>query len=543
MDPFNPSQDDQMDYDYEAYDVDTGASQASDQPQDHTVDTHQQQGQRPSSIASYHPPQLSMMDPRIPSSRHNFNAQDHSVGYDGHHGHHGYSTSFEAQQVLSQGRRQHMVGTSQGQAQNQIPTAYSGYYQFQQPMVPLPLHQGSWHNSIAPAPLLGSNDHQGHSTGFVASQTSNGSQYHTQKQQGQWLTVTENTGPPPNESIGFPNNSFPPDNTNSIAAFAQNTAVNSFGGQPYSPLPIANMANNADLDSSTPPPAAPVQDAQPPAPQGPQAGAPSAPAAQAATFSFEIRGSADRHPYTVQLSRPARFEDLALIDPDDRAYIHENTKTNEKQKGNPQLKKWYKEICPAYWSDIISTCASDIPPSMVGDVHKQLCASKFGIKDPWSGHALFKKVWNSSRKDNNQGYNILRLKAWMYGDEETTHQTWRETLRSKGDEKDRVVPWVPREVILAVWVLMKEGKAQDPTSHSMVKKREELQACKLMYLVSNQESVQADPYWQGFEDELALDPQQKHLYAKTIADKDAYIAMLEGLLEANGIAFPRRQDA
>ncbi|KAK7734012.1 hypothetical protein SLS53_008007 [Cytospora paraplurivora] len=400
--------------------------------------------------------------------------------------------------------------------------------------------------------------------------------------QGQMQYFNENSGPLSNELMRFPDDgSFVPYNETSIAALAHHAAGGVFGGQSRPLLPTGNMATNilnAAPDPSHAPLSAPSQHTQLPALLGPQAGIPNAPAVQDVTFSFEIRGSADRHPYTVYLSRPAQIEDLGQFDPNDRSYIHEYLKTNGKQ-GNAELKQWYKEICPAYWSNIIRLCANDIPASMVDEVHKQLCASKFGIKDPWSGHALFKRVWNPSRQDKNQGYNIIRLKAWMYGGEETTQQTWRETLRSKDEEKDRVVPWVPREVILAVWVIMKEGKAEDPSNPSMVKKREELEACKLMYQISNQEWVQPDPYWEGFMEELALDPQQEHLYAKVmedapavpavpavpaapaapaapapaavpaahtqeiIADKDAYIAFLEGLLHENGIEFPRRRDA
>lgn len=283
-------------------------------------------------------------------------------------------------------------------------------------------------------------------------------------------------------------------------------------------------------------------------------------------FYFDFPGDANTSAYRIRLSLPASLVDFDAISSAKRRAIHDHLKNNG-TVGNEFLQQWDNETCSLYWDRQMNACKDKIPASMLNQVHKLLCRSHPSIRDPWTGHTIYINEWNKK---------LRALPKWMSDEKTPLLPTWRDTLRSKDAKKDQVVPCPSREILLALRVIMGRGQPDDPKGH-MASKWEELKACKLEFQISQEEVVQPDPYWAGFEEELAMDPRQEHLYAKVMAAAlaaapaafaapavpvpaahgevglenidpvleefaklDAHIEILEGLLRDNGIKVPPR---
>jgi hypothetical protein len=136
----------------------------------------------------------------------------------------------------------------------------------------------------------------------------------------------------------------------------------------------------------------------------------------------------------------------------------------------------------------------------------------------WASNRLYRKVLGID--SNGPGVaDLKKLGEWMYGTEDSTLATWRETLSTK-DGAAKKVPWVKRERLIALYVIF-AGIVQDDKSR-MVKLQprfDMVEKCKLTYLISDQDHVVPNTYWEGFAEELEQDPDQEHLYHKVVQAK------------------------
>lgn len=246
------------------------------------------------------------------------------------------------------------------------------------------------------------------------------------------------------------------------------------------------------------------------------------------TFQFSFTSGEVDH--SVALSRPAQAEDLGNFSLRDRhlvsAYLH-----TEKGKKDELVKTWYREISRPYWREVLSFFGNQVPVSMFDRVLNELCMSNPCIKDPWSGHGLYRQLLVRHQGEPGKAQ---RLITWMYGTRITPLPSWRDTLSTK-PAHDRKVPWIKREKIIALFVIltcsdesakeqMEAGKKSDTAAYNVKLKRDILDKAKITYLISNQEHVIANEYWAGFAEELEEDSDQEHLYDQVMRAEQAAIS-------------------
>ncbi|KAJ0122369.1 hypothetical protein J7T55_002882 [Diaporthe amygdali] len=246
------------------------------------------------------------------------------------------------------------------------------------------------------------------------------------------------------------------------------------------------------------------------------------------TFQFSFTSGQVEH--SVALSRPAQAKDLGNFSLHDRhlvsAYLH-----TEQGKKDESVKTWYREISRPYWREVLSFFGNQVPAFMFDRVLNEFCMSNPCIKDPWSGHGLYRQLLVRQQGEPGQ---VQRLITWMYGTRITPLPSWRDTLSTK-PAHDRKVPWIKREKIIALFVIltcsdesakeqMEAGKKSEPAAHNVKLKRDMLDKAKITYLISNQEHVVADEYWAGFAEELENDRDQNHLYDQVVREKQAAIS-------------------
>jgi hypothetical protein len=191
------------------------------------------------------------------------------------------------------------------------------------------------------------------------------------------------------------------------------------------------------------------------------------------------------------------------------------------QEKDDRVVTWYNQVGKEYWNMIMDRFRDTIPPGVSeAEVYDELIKSHPCIRDPWTGHTLYKNLLGKKDK-------IPQLEAWMYGAvavgnrSATLYATWRDTLRSKVHKKDKKVPWIPQERLLALWIILRRGTPDTVLSQRSNSKRkwEQLKRCKLTYLIPDPESdATPDPFWDGFLEELEEDPQQENLYDKVMAE-------------------------
>lgn len=227
--------------------------------------------------------------------------------------------------------------------------------------------------------------------------------------------------------------------------------------------------------------------------------------------------------FSLTLSKPAQAKDLDNFPWLERHLISAYAR-NQKDEEDVDLKRWYHEIRKPFWAQIISSFGK-IPASLYERVLHELCASHPCRHNPWTGHGLYRSLLG---KDGKHGTGCLTtLKEWMYGTGTTTLATWRDTLSTKTRSSScGRVPWVQREKLIALSVILdcadaaskdiKTAPAAGRMKRNIQSKFEILEQCKLTYLLSNQDRVVANGYWDGLAEELEEDPEQKHLYDKVM---------------------------
>lgn len=230
---------------------------------------------------------------------------------------------------------------------------------------------------------------------------------------------------------------------------------------------------------------------------------------QIQTFAITIHPGNGRKQYTVQLSIPAQVSDLGLIHLADRPCVAKAIGPQAVYK-DPRVRTWVDQILTIYWECVAARFTNSIPASLRQEVQASLARGRPFINDPWTGHTLYKAVLGRSGA-------VQALEIWMYGSSNNNQllaQTWRETRRLKNpaSAEAKRVPYVRREVLLAVWILLKMGdpasdllnmnSSSKNTNNTIEKKWMLLRKCKLDYLISSEDPVTPDPYWAGFEQEI-----------------------------------------
>jgi len=173
-----------------------------------------------------------------------------------------------------------------------------------------------------------------------------------------------------------------------------------------------------------------------------------------------------------------------------------------------------QRIWRTYWAQVMIVLGQHVPPSMHPRVLDELSSHRY----QWASDKIYRKVLGIDK--NRAGFaDLKKLGEWMYGTEDSTLATWRETLSTK-DGAAKKVPWVKRERLIALYVVF-AGFVQDRKSR-MAKLRprfDMVEKCKLTYLISHQDHVVPNTYWEGFAEELEKDPDQEHLYDKVVQAK------------------------
>lgn len=219
---------------------------------------------------------------------------------------------------------------------------------------------------------------------------------------------------------------------------------------------------------------------------------------------------------SVTFSKPAQPDDLDLFSKTQKRVIAAYAKS-EQGKGDEFFMQWHSGIRRPFWGKILTLFGENVPASIYQQVLDELCASHPCVSDAWTGHALYRDMVGTSQSRKPKP-RIYALEDWMYGAGATTHATWRDTLSTKVGP-DTKVPWVKRAKVIALCVILacdQEGSKKKRESKNVRSKRDLLEKCKLLYLVSDQDHVVANEYWDGFAEELEEDPEQERLYDKVV---------------------------
>lgn len=240
-------------------------------------------------------------------------------------------------------------------------------------------------------------------------------------------------------------------------------------------------------------------------------------------FPFKVDGKEER--YIVRLSRPARGEDVDLFrTEDDRSKVHYHVrdKTPETEE-DALLVMWYEQVGPKYWNMVIDRFR-DMIPAIVDETNLRAALTKSHpcAEDPYSGHKLYKDLFVD-------GARIRELEVWMYGKThvggavpEPLYPTWRQTLEAKWSKETQLdhlgqvglnVPWVEREELVGVWILLKRARPENSvTAKTATKKWEQLKRCRLTHLVPDPDSAAPDPFWAGIEEALREELEEGIVY-------------------------------
>lgn len=228
----------------------------------------------------------------------------------------------------------------------------------------------------------------------------------------------------------------------------------------------------------------------------------------------------------LTLSKPAQGKDLEDFPWDERYLLLAYSKT-EQGVNDGYFMQWFEDIRRPFWVQALVSFGSQVPATMYNQVLDELCVSHPCIAFPWVGHTLYRRILGipKCKEPMKKGIGNLRvLREWMYGEEETTHASWRDALSSKTGE-DKKIPWVKREKIIAVSLILdcanaayRKTKAVAAFRNIQVK-REMVEKCKLTYLLSNQDHAVPNEYWDGFVEELEKDPEQTNLYDKVMREE------------------------
>lgn len=250
------------------------------------------------------------------------------------------------------------------------------------------------------------------------------------------------------------------------------------------------------------------------------------PPAPPTTRQFRMYAGDKQNPsssHTIQLSSPGRLEDFNHIPEGDLKAIRDS----------PENATWHSEVSRLFWSRVMEY-NTDIIPSDAAfqkSVLSLLCRSNILIEDLWTAHQVYKSMALPIHWKANGEPSLLRLKHWMT--REGDNSTWRATLASKESEYERLVPWVPRERLIVLCILLRKGHPGDivrvdlngePLAHrkvkqskTMARKKHALIAdCHLLYQC--QDAAAHPPpssYWAGFQE--ALDAGQVRLWDETTA--------------------------
>ncbi|KAG8159713.1 hypothetical protein KVR01_010350 [Diaporthe batatas] len=177
---------------------------------------------------------------------------------------------------------------------------------------------------------------------------------------------------------------------------------------------------------------------------------------------------------------------------------------------NARISQALQAIWRNHWGNIIDLFAPNLAASLRDQVLNELTAKRY----EWSGNQFYRGVIGI---DKIKEADLRKLKQWMYGDQDTTDATWRDTLLGKPEE-ERKADHNGRT-----------GRVQSKSSF--------IDQCKLNFLLSPEVEVDEDPYWAGFLEEVAKDPDQTNLYDTVveqmrIKEEDA---MMEEDLEGEDI--------
>ncbi|KAI7784339.1 hypothetical protein LA080_010122 [Diaporthe eres] len=228
---------------------------------------------------------------------------------------------------------------------------------------------------------------------------------------------------------------------------------------------------------------------------------------------------------SLTLSKPAQAKDLDSFPWNERHLIATYART-EQGKKDVDFKQWHTGIRRPFWAHIMSSFGKGVSSSIYDRVLDKLCASHPCRRDPWTSHDLYRDLLGKRRMTS-----LLALQDWMYGTGTTTDATWRDTLSMKTSYCYRKVPWVQREKIIALSVILacadassKEMRLKQTTTQTKQNIHSKfgiLEKCRLTYLLSDQDHVVASEYWDGFAEELEKDPEQEHLYDKVVRAKQS----------------------
>lgn len=260
--------------------------------------------------------------------------------------------------------------------------------------------------------------------------------------------------------------------------------------------------------------------------QGPLQRAFQQPPAPPTTRQFRVYVGDKQNPsssHTILLSSPGRLEDFDRIPEGDLKAIRDS----------PENAAWHSEVSRLFWRRVMEYNNDIIPPdaAIKQSVLSLLCRSNILIEDLWTAHQVYKSMALPIHWKANGEPSLLRLKHWMT--REGDNSTWRATLASKESEYERLVPWVPRERLIVLCILLRKGHPGDivrvdlngePLTHrkvkqskTMARKKHALIAdCHLLYQCQDAAArPQPSPYWAGFQE--ALDAGQVRLWDETTA--------------------------
>lgn len=220
--------------------------------------------------------------------------------------------------------------------------------------------------------------------------------------------------------------------------------------------------------------------------------------------------------HTVQLSSPGRLEDFDRIPEADLKAIRDS----------PENAAWHGEVSRLFWRRVMEHNADLLPADdarLRRAVFALLCRSNVLIEDLWTAHQVYKSMVLPVHWKPNGEPSLLRLKHWMTrpGGGDNDNATWRATLASKETDYERLVPWVPRERLIALCILLRKGHPGEivrvgpngePVAHARVrqsktmarKKLALVAGCHLLYQCRDADAAPPpSPYWAGFREALA----------------------------------------
>lgn len=227
--------------------------------------------------------------------------------------------------------------------------------------------------------------------------------------------------------------------------------------------------------------------------------------------------------HTIQLSKPGLLQDFDHINEGDLKAVRES----------PENSTWHNEVSQLFWRKVMEYNADIIPPdgAIQQRVYSLLCRSNILIEDLWTAHQVYKTMVLPVHWKANGEPSLLRLKHWLT--QGGNKPTWRETFDSKAGDYEKLVPWIPRERLIALCILLRKGHPEDLStvklngeplesrklkqSKTMARKKHAWIAdCNLLYQCRDAAvEPQPSPYWAGFQE--AMDAGQVRPWDETSA--------------------------